>query len=155
MVPIPDEAQLGAGARFMAALTKDGVLLVLLLLAGGVVLYAMYELRGQWAPLLWTSPWVGVWGAFSLLALAGWSAISSMAKRVDATMTAHISRLEASVAECHHERAELRARVRDVEMEERLQSVRVAQLQDEIAHLKLRARRGDRDADSGHGPLDG
>lgn len=147
MPPLPDDAQLTSAAKFMRALSQEGVSLLLMLGAGLVVLYAMYELRGQWAPLLWSSPWVGVVGGLAMLSIAGWSAISSLQRRVEVRMAEQLEHARA-------ERGELMERLRKVEISEATCQARVTMLLDEVRTLRTRSRRNDR-RDGDHGDDEG
>lgn len=151
MTPLPDDAQLSAFARFMKSLSQEGVVLVLLLVSGGVVLYAMYEVRGQWAPLLWSSPWVAVIGGLAMLSFAGWSALSSMQRRLEARMAEQIHLLEESLSTCHDERSEMRTQMNGMLVSEAQLKVQVQGLQREVDLLKIRRRGTDSDFGGLHG----
>lgn len=151
MTPLPGEAQLSAVARFMRALTDEGIRRVLRLLAGGGFLWVAYLHHEKWMPLLWGSQLVGAGVALAIVAYATWSHVGTVQRRLEDTMAYQI-------AAGNLERGELRDRLHAVEIREAQCQARVELLLKEV-HL-MKQRRRERDApdtgpDTGPGTLDG
>lgn len=77
------ESKLKSVSDFMSSLTLSRVGLFLLVCAGAMVLYALYESRTSWAPMLWQSPTTIVTFGILVTVIAGGAAINSLQARLD------------------------------------------------------------------------
>ena len=143
-LPLPGDEHLSAWGRFMRGLTPHGVLLLLSLGAGLVVVYALYEARAEWVPLLWKSAPVQAGALLAFSALAVGLAMQSLHRRLSAKLDRTESQLREQseremnllrqqMHDCDSERDELRIEIASVKAST---SARIEVMQREIDALR-------------------
>ncbi|MBL8361416.1 MAG: hypothetical protein JNN18_13065 [Rubrivivax sp.] len=146
-LPIPSDEQLSSWARFMRALSPQGVMLLLCLGVGLVAVYGLYETRTEWVPLLWRSQPMQIATMLALAALAVGAAMHSLHRRLSVKLerTEHMLRdqsereialLRTQVQACDAERDKLRVEIASVRASS---DAKIEMLQREVDSLRQRA----------------
>lgn len=148
------ENRLTVATKFMRSLTPQGVALALILCAGSLVLYAMYESRAEWSALLWKSPWaiamvfgaaVALWAGTSMASLHRriQHQLEEAQDRIQAHSDERIAGLHRDIQACHDEREELRKEVSELYVELRSTHIQLNSFKDELRSLRDRPRHTD------------
>ncbi len=146
--------RLSAVARFMRALTPQGVALAMIFAGGVLVLYVAYESRAEWAAVVWKSPWAIAMVFGSALTLWAGTSIAALHRRVQAQLDAaqvrieaqttdRIRQLERDIKACHDEREQQRHELATLHVEARTNAAQLAVVREELRGFRLRTRSSD------------
>lgn len=126
-------------ADFLGNLTLSRILLGLGFAAGGVILFAMWEARAQWAPMIWQShTLIAAMGVGGVLIAIG-AAINSLQNRLDhrtesmhAQLREQIAALQEQITLADKERSTMMKSIVDLTIAEERCQLTVASMQREL-----------------------